>query len=94
MREMRAATTMRGLLILLAAVAGVAYMNNLSILVNEEVTTPGVAYHVEGWGEISASSSSDLICTYFNGRRLVRKVYWYGNGSFGSRDSCANVIRN
>ena len=58
-----------------------------------KVVEPGQFYEVEEYGNLGDSSLASLVCTYFTGRGLSPKVYWYSAGNLMGRDSCPFLYR-
>jgi hypothetical protein len=46
------------------------------------------AYSVAGYGDLGQMTDPKLACTYFNGRRLLIRVYHYSPANFLGRDAC------
>lgn len=61
------------------------------LLIWEQIVRPGQQLFVEDWGTIAATQQqASLVCTYWTGRSVVRKVFWYGHMG---RDACAFLIK-
>ena len=61
---------------------------NARILVRERRVSPGEHVVVEGYGNLSEGAQDSLVCTYFDGRALRDKVYWYSPSNTLGRDAC------
>ncbi len=64
------------------------------ILMKEVKVDPGQDYVVEGYGNLGDSKQSSLVGYYFNGRKIVKRVYWYSSNNIMGRDSCPFILRD
>jgi hypothetical protein len=53
------------------------------------VTAPGRPYLVAGYGDLGQMTHPKLASTYFNGRRLLTRVYHYSPANLLGRDACS-----
>ena len=72
----------------------VVLLSNTKILLSEKKIESGEYYYVEGWDNVGDASQASLVCTYFNGRKIIKKVFWYAPNNFMGRDSCSFIIRD
>ena len=68
-------------------------VTNSKILLKEVKVEPGQEYYVEDWGNVGEASQASLVCTYFNGRKILQTVFWYSPNNFMGRDSCPFLNR-
>lgn len=68
-------------------------VTNSRILLNEVKVAPGEYYYVEGWDNVGDANQASLICTYFNGRKILKNVLWYSPNNIFGRDSCPFIGR-
>jgi len=67
---------------------------DLRVLLKERKVNPGETFIVEEHGDLGKSSQSSLVCSYFNGRRLLTRVFWYSQNNIMGRDSCPFILRD
>lgn len=59
------------------------------ILLKEVRVKPGDSYFVEEYGNLGEKQKQDcLVCYYFNGRKILAKVFWYAPNNIMGKDSC------
>ena len=63
------------------------------VLVGEVKVEPGQEYIVEGYGNLGQNKQASLVCSYFNGRKILTKVFWYAPNNLFGRDSCPFIYR-
>ncbi|PJC30797.1 hypothetical protein CO051_04910 [Candidatus Roizmanbacteria bacterium CG_4_9_14_0_2_um_filter_39_13] len=68
-------------------------VTNSRILLNEIKIEPREYYFVEGWDNVGDASQASLVCTYFNGSKILKNVLWYSPNNIFGRDSCPFVDR-
>ncbi|MCP6718809.1 MAG: hypothetical protein KJI71_01075 [Patescibacteria group bacterium] len=76
------------ILIIIALIWVAFSISGARILVSEVKVKPGQEYYVEGWGNLGEASQTQLVCRYFNGRKILTKVLWYSSNNILGRDSC------
>lgn len=52
-------------------------LGGLRILVWERRVQAGESYFVEGYGDVGSQAQATILCTYFTGRSVISKVFWY-----------------
>lgn len=70
------------------------FITNSKILISETKVIVGQDYYVEGWGNLGDSNQDSLACRYFNGRKILDRVYWYSPNNILGRDSCPVLLRD
>lgn len=68
-------------------------LTNTRILVGETKVEPGQEYVVENYGNLKGNQQASLVCSYFNGRKLLKTVFWYSPNNIMGRDSCPFLNR-
>lgn len=68
-------------------------LTDTKILVGEVKVEPGQEYIVEGHGNLKGNQQASLICSYFNGRKVLNTVFWYAPNNIMGRDSCPFLNR-
>jgi len=72
---------------------GYLLFTDTRILLDETMVQPGQDYTVEGHGNLKGNSQPSLVCKYFNGRKVLHKVYWYSANNLMGRDSCPFISK-
>lgn len=88
---------MRKLYIIIGAIVFlwiILVFSGTKILLSETKVEPGQNYHVEDYGNLGESSQASLVCNYFNGRKTLKRVFWYSPNNMFGRDSCPFLLRD
>ena len=48
---------------------------------------------VKGYGDLGTNAQDSLICTYFNGRKIVENVFWYSPSNVLGISECVFFTR-
>lgn len=67
-------------------------VSDTKVLIWEDKVNPGQKYFVEDYGDLGNAGQSQLVGKYFNGRKIVTRVFWYSANNFFGRDSCPFII--
>jgi len=70
------------------------YITDTKILISEKRIRVGESYFVEDWGNIENANQDSLVCKYFNGRRILNRVFWYSPDNLFGRDSCSFLLHD
>lgn len=87
---MRAIVTLLAVIVVGAEAA--LLLGGYRVLVGEQKVEIGQHRLVEGWGDLSSNSQASLVCSYFTGRSVKEKVFWYAAGGVMGRDQCPFVL--
>jgi hypothetical protein len=68
--------------------------SNTKILLSETKVEVGQSYFVEDYGNLSKNSQASLVCNYYNGRKMLKRVFWYSPNNIFGRDSCPTLLRD
>jgi hypothetical protein len=83
--------------IIIAAVIALTWLGLLltdtGVLVAEIRVEPGQEFVVEDYGNLKESKQASLVCSYFNGSKVLRTVFWYAPNNIMGRDSCPFLYR-
>lgn len=83
-----------GIIILIVSICWVYLLvSDSKLLLSETKVNPGGQLYVEGYGNLGANKQASLVCKYFNGRKLMQKVFWYSPNNFMGRDSCPFILK-
>lgn len=60
------------------------------VLIKEEhiEVNKGISRIVKGYGDLGIGNQDALVCTYFNGRKIVEYVFWYSPSNFLGKSEC------
>ena len=60
------------------------------VLIKEEhiEVNKGISRIVKGYGDLGIGNQDSLVCTYFNGRKIVEYVFWYSPSNFLGKSEC------
>ncbi len=64
------------------------------VLIEEVKVNPGQSYLASGFGDLGKNKQSSLACKYFNGRKIIQKVYWYSANNIMGKDSCKFIVND
>ncbi|KPA16066.1 hypothetical protein MHK_003694 [Candidatus Magnetomorum sp. HK-1] len=67
---------------------------NTKILLSETKINPGQDYSLEDYGNLGEDNQASLVCNYFNGRKTLKKVFWYSPNNVFGKDSCPFVLKD
>ena len=68
-------------------------LTDTRVLLGEVKVEPGQEFVVEGYGNLKEDNQASLVCSYFNGRKVLRTVFWYAPNNIMGRDSCPFIYR-
>ncbi len=68
-------------------------LTDTRILVGEVKVESGQEYIVEGYGDLKGNQQASLVCSYFNGRKVLKSVFWYAPNNIMGKDSCPFLNR-
>lgn len=57
-------------------------------MVDETRVNPGDHFIVEEHGDLADNQQASLVCTFFDGRKRRKTVYWYSSANVFGRDAC------
>ena len=86
-----------GVLLAIALVAVTWFLilvTDTRVLLSERKVEPGQAFDVEGYGNVGDDSQARLVCRYFNGRRILTRVFGYSPSNQFGRDSCPFLLQD
>lgn len=69
-------------------VEGFLFFTGWRLLLTETRSTPGQVLVVEGFGDLGVMSEPKLVCKFFNGRRVLMRVYHFSPNAILGRDAC------
>ena len=60
------------------------------VLIKEEhiEVNKGISRIVKGYGDLGIGNQDALVCTYFNGRKIIEYVFWYSPSNFLGKSEC------
>jgi hypothetical protein len=67
---------------------GFLFFTGWRLLLTERRSTPGQALVVEGFGDLGVMIEPKLVCKFFNGRRVLTRVYHFSPNGILGRDAC------
>ena len=79
-------------IILIASAWVFILVTGKGFLLNEKMIHPGTTFYVNPTWNVGNSQQDSLVCKYFNGGKLVYRVYWYSPNNFMGRDSCPFIL--
>jgi len=82
------------LIIILVVIYILFLLSGIKILIKENRVNPGDKYIVEDYGDLGESKQTSLACKYFNGRKIVTRVFWYSSNNIMGRDSCPVLLKD
>lgn len=62
------------------------------VLISEDLVRPGEVYVVPGFGNVGEGKAESLVCGYFTGRSVVKKVFWYSPNNVLGKDGCPFIL--
>ena len=68
-------------------------LTDTRVLVGEVKVEPGQEFVVEDYGNLGESKQASLVCSYFNGRKVLVNVFWYAPNNIMGKDSCPFLYR-
>ena len=68
--------------------------SGVKILLSEFKVEPGSHYYIEEYSDIVESGQDSLVCKYFNGIKIVKKVFKYSFDNTSGIDSCPFILKN
>ncbi len=63
-------------------------------VVSQRLISPGQTYVTEELGDLGANSRGSLVCTYFTGRRFVKRVYWHSRENLFGKSNCPVILED
>lgn len=63
-------------------------------LISQRLISPGQTYVTEEFGDLGANSRGSLVCTYFTGRRFVRRVHWHSRQNLFGKANCPLILED
>jgi hypothetical protein len=70
----------------------VILVSDTKVFIWEDKVNPGQKYFVDDYGELGKAGQSQLVGRYFNGRKIITRVFWYSPNNFIGRDSCPFLL--
>lgn len=61
-------------------------------MVSQRLISPGQTYVTEEFGDLGANSRGSLVCTYFTGRRFVKRIYWHSPENLFGKANCPLIL--
>lgn len=71
---------------------GRPYASGKGVLMSQDIVQGGEHYWVEGWGDLGESDAPSLACTYFEGTRLRKQIFWQSPGGVFGRADCPLLV--
>lgn len=71
------------------------WLTGRQILLTETRVRPGdPPFLVEEYGDLAKMEASSLVCRYFNGRRMLERVYSYAANDIMGRSACPATLND
>jgi hypothetical protein len=68
-------------------------LSDHGLLIWERFVSPGQRYELKDYGDLGADGQASLVCSYFTGRGVAKRVFWHSGNDIMGKNACPFLLK-